>query len=339
MECKHPKEPSREILNIFNTCLGPGTFGGSKSKSGKGKSTQQKGRSLEEALKDPTLIGNVNKWNSNDPNFNVLMSEMGVKLNVEQSSVEGFGISKQIENKSNVTNLSVTVNVTGKRSPIRGEGISPDAKRINRRPSGSPGNISKCKKRLQIGKPKENKEINLKLNALKELKNSKKVKTPTNNSGKAICDTDENDDILCDILSELTHDVKTSDKHGEREMDIEQFQTQYLPTSKKAKRKNAQDKSSGKRNKICEQNGATNGLPEDEVDSRNLLNDIIEELTQSTSCDTSKRLEKRKPKKSVGPEIYDSQMDMLSGSTEQQQSDQDTLNCLEDDFKNLSPFK
>ena len=303
---------------------------------------QQKGRSLEEALKDPTLTGGVNKWNSNDPNFNVLMSEMGVKLNtsnIEQSSVEDSGTSKQIGNKSNLNNLSTNVNISGKRSPIRGEGISPEAKRINRRPSGSSGSVSKCRKRLQISKPTQNNEINLKLNALKELKNSKKVKSPTNNSEKAICDTNENDDILCDIISELTNDVKTSEKREESEMDIEQFQTQYLLASKKVKRKNAQDISSGKRNKICEQNGATNELPEDEVGSRNLLNDIIEELTQSASCDTSKRPEKQKPKKSIGPEIYDSQMDMLSGCTEQRQSDQDTFSCLEDDFKKLSPFK
>ena len=301
----------------------------------KHKVEKQKGRSLEEALKDYTITGGASNWQSNDPSFNVLMSEMGVKLNDAQQN----GMNPH--NTSNQSEQTVFNNVAtswGKRSPIRGEGISPDPKRINRRPSGSTGNVSKCRKRLQISKPKENKEINLKLNALQELKKAKKVKSPTAAETNMICDTDDKDDVLCDILNELTNDVKSYNKQENADMDIQQCHTQCLPVYKKTKQHGVGAEQNSKKSELICAANSLNG--KDDIDSKMLLNDIIDELTQSASSNSKKHSIKHKLKRSKGPEIYDSQMDgMLSPDTRNVQNDDKDVEILEENFKSLSPFK
>lgn len=219
----------------------------------------------------------------------------------------------------------------GKRSPVRGDGISPDAKRINRRPSGSTGNVTKCRKRLQIDKHKENKEINLKLNALNELRKSRKVKPPVSGATGTVCDKTDSDEALCDILTELTNDVKIHEDKEHSEMDIQQFQTQYLPAHKKPKyhTREGNVRSSEMLNSV---------ESTDEVDSGQLLCDIIDELTQSASSVKAKKPIKSKGKLPVGPEICESQTDKSSCEGKESIKDEE-LYGLEEDFKSLSPFK
>ena len=283
------------------------------------------------------------------------MDEMGVKLNqisppVSHKSVSAQNCGSWKEDHEVGNRLGRNQNFTrdcineshrsSKRSPVRGEGVSPNPKRVDRRPSGSSDIIIKSRKRLQGIKPNENRGINLKLSALKELKNVKRIKSPVTDATRTTWDTNDNDDILCDILNELTNNVNISGKKEPVEIDIQQFQTQCLPIYKKHKHYYEAQTHEGEENsKVSEIPDVTNELKK-EVDSGILHSDVTDELNQSTPSNPNKPLKDR-PKRSIGSDIYDSQIDdVLSvGNDEHVGENEEELGSLEKDFENLLPFR
>ena len=392
-------------------------------KKHKSAHAQNKGRPLEEALKDPTLTsGASNAWDSNNAAFNAVLTEMGLPISNQCSYPTSNRHSPPMSNKHSESEINLQINnnnnklagnssgslgadckgfslddssvlgsssgANGKRSPTRGEGVSPNAKKPDLGPGRySKAEVQKCKKNLSTETSEERERRNLKLNALKELKNSKRTKSAKR--AQKICDTDEKDNLLCDIIKELKNETKL-DEQENMEVEIEEFPTQcasvangnqvgrlessgeqiqswestgdHIKPQKSSRDQLKPRKSSGDQimkerignqvtdavykpreepmlvGETCDKSETLDALGEGDnggVDTRELLDDIISELKQSTPSVPVKVKRKRRPQADVGHVEKWREVEQ----EKERETEEEALSDLEQEFKSLSPFK
>ncbi len=276
----------------------------------KAKKTQQKGRSLEEALKDHWRTGGANSWNSCDTGFNVVMAEMGVHVNNVRTKSSDCTNQEppKTESVSNNPGDHAAGGAT-KRSPSRDENVSPISKKPDRRPSGSREFSAKVRRNLT-------KESDLKSCALKELSRGKKSKGPPGNTVPEKPNvSNEDDDVLGDILSQLTKDVNIT---GKRSGDVAPAES-AVQSLLARKRVNQLDNTKEKIPAVERVGEVVN-----EVDSRMVLNDLLDELKHAKSSCVRNEKQRRKKRSLSPPKEVDAA---------------DHLGSLETSFKSLSPFK